>query len=259
MDLVFIIKRLNQSSWKGQIMILKRLLFIAMIAGLLVGCGDNPQPDETGDAATHSARKVVVQEVVQAPSYSYLQVKEDDQEYWIATSRGEFAKGSVLYFAEAMQMNNFESKELQRTFDNIYFVDRLAESPEMFETGAMQMPPHGQMNKPKAEAVDVDPAQGGVTIGELYSTPQKFAGQNVTVRGKVTKINTMIMGRNWIHLQDGTSSDGKFDLTVTSDELPQVGDIIVAVGTIAVDKDFGSGYFYEIIMEKAEITSETAS
>ncbi len=238
---------------------LNRLLFFTMIAGLLVGCEEKPQTDETGDAATHSARKVFVQEVIQAPSYSYLQVKEDEQEYWIATAKGEFAKGSVLYFAEAMQMNNFESKELQRTFDNIYFVDRLAESPEMFETGAMQMPPHGQMNKPEMENIDVKPAQGGVTIGDLYATPQKFAGQNVTVRGKVTKINTMIMGRNWIHIQDGTSSDGKFDLTVTSDELPQVGDIIVAAGTIAVDKDFGSGYFYELIMEKAQITSETAS
>ena len=240
-------------------MVFKRMLLIGIMALILVGCEEKPQPDETGDAATKSAHKVVVQEVIQAPSYSYLQVKEDDQEYWIATARGEFAKGSVLYFAEAMQMNNFESKELQRTFDNIYFVDRLAENPEMFETGAMQMPPHGQMNKPKAQDIDVDPVQGGVTIAELYATPQKFAGQNVTVRGKVTKINTMIMGRNWIHIQDGTSNDGKFDLTVTSDELPQVGDIIVAAGTIAVDKDFGSGYFYDIIMEKAEITSETAS
>ncbi len=240
-------------------MMFKRILLIGIMAVILAGCEEKSQSSETGDAATKSAHKVVVQDIIQAPSYSYLQVKEDEQEYWIATAKGEYEKGSTLYFAEAMQMNDFESKELQRTFDNIYFVDRLAKSPDMFTTGAMQMPPHGKMNKPQMEHVEVAPAEGGITIAQLYSSPKEYAGEKVTVRGKVIKVNSMIMGRNWIHIQDGTSDQGKFDLTITSDENAKVGDVITAVGAIAVDKDFGSGYFYEIIMEQADITFESAS
>jgi len=62
------------------------------------------------------------------------------------------------------------------------------------------------------------------------------------------------MDKNWIHLQDGTEHDGKFDLTVTSDITADTGEVYTFEGTIALDKDFGFGYFYEIIMEDAVIT-----
>jgi hypothetical protein len=64
------------------------------------------------------------------------------------------------------------------------------------------------------------------------------------------------MKRNWIHIQDGTGGENEFDLVITSDQEVQVGDIIVAEGKVAVDKDFGSGYFFPVLIEDAKVNKE---
>lgn len=111
------------------------------------------------------------------------------------------------------------------------------------------------MNEAKTGKQDIktEPAAGGVTIAALFSDKKTYSGKTVKVRGKVTKVNPSIMGKNWIHLQDGTEFEGNFDLTVTSDFVPEIGSTITVEGKIALDKDFGYGYSYPVIMEEAKL------
>ncbi|HET7831989.1 MAG TPA: OB-fold nucleic acid binding domain-containing protein [Gallionella sp.] len=94
------------------------------------------------------------------------------------------------------------------------------------------------------------------TIASLYQDKAALAGKEVRVQGKVVKVNTGIMGRNFVHLQDGTGKQGTNDLTVTSKDVPKVGDQVTATGRVSVDKDFGYGYQYPLLMEDAKITAK---
>jgi hypothetical protein len=102
----------------------------------------------------------------------------------------------------------------------------------------------------------VAPAPGGVTIAKLWADRASLAGKRVTVRGKVVKYNGAIMGLNWVHLQDGSGSakDGTHDLTITSSTEARVGDVVTVTGTVVIDKDFGAGYAYPVMLQGATIT-----
>ena len=92
-----------------------------------------------------------------------------------------------------------------------------------------------------------------MTIADVWAKRAALAGKTVTVRGKVVKFNGGIMGRNWLHIQDGSgkAADATHDLTVTTDAVVKLGDIVTAKGVLAIDKDFGAGYVYKAILESA--------
>jgi len=210
-------------------------------------------------AGTH---KVVVKEVLQTTVYTYFFVKEDDKEYWMATNKMEAKAGDIYYYESSYEMPNFESKELKRTFESLMLVDNIRTTPE----ATAAMPPHGMGMKssgkqtPKDFEVPVIEHEAGeISIGELYKNPSAFAGKSIKVRGSVVKFNGDIMNKNWIHIQDGTSSDGKFDLTITSLEKVNVGEIAAFEGVIMLDKDFGAGYKYDVIMEDAKLLSSVTN
>lgn len=94
------------------------------------------------------------------------------------------------------------------------------------------------------------------TIGELYKEKAELAGKQVTLHGTVVKVNNQIMNRNFLHLQDGSgeAADGTNDITVTSDDTAAKGDTVMVTGTVAVDLDFGAGYSYPMLVEKATIS-----
>jgi hypothetical protein len=96
------------------------------------------------------------------------------------------------------------------------------------------------------------------TIGDLYKERAELNGKPVTVHGKVVKVNNMIMDRNWVHLHDGTgdAAEGTNDLTVTGPDTAQLDDSVTITGTLVVDQDFGSGYKYPLLVEKATITKD---
>ncbi len=73
------------------------------------------------------------------------------------------------------------------------------------------------------------------------------------VRGKVVKFNAGILGHNWIHLQDGSGGNGTNDLTITTDATVKVGDVVTMRGTVALNRDFGAGYNYPLILENATV------
>jgi hypothetical protein len=64
------------------------------------------------------------------------------------------------------------------------------------------------------------------------------------------------MGKNWIHLVDGTGAKGTSDLTMTTNDTVKVGDTILASGDIVVAKDFGAGYKYDLLIENTKVTAE---
>ena len=198
---------------------------------------------------------VVVQEVIQATSYTYLKVKEADSEFWIAIAKREIEAGATISFAGGLEMKNFESKDLQRTFETIYFVGRIVSGGVPATQQSMSMPYQMKPELEKKE-VSIEPAAGGITIGELFANRDSYADKTVLIKGQVTKVNRAIMDRNWVHLQDGTGDSGGFDLTVTTDEEVNVGDVVTFEGKITLNKDFGSGYSYEVLMEQAKLQAQ---
>lgn len=213
----------------------------------------NVHTQQSGVAA--DLHTVVVQEVVQATSYSYLKVKEADREFWIAISKREIEAGATISFAGGLEMKNFESKDLQRTFETVYFVDRIVGGESSASGQSMSM---SRQMKPELEKkeISIEPAEGGITIAELFTNRDSYADKTVLIKGQVTKVNRAIMDKNWIHLQDGTGDSGGFDLTITTDEEVNVGDVVTFEGKITLNKDFGSGYSYEVLMEQAKLKAQ---
>jgi hypothetical protein len=97
--------------------------------------------------------------------------------------------------------------------------------------------------------IHVEKAPDGITIGDLYKNRNNYANKKVIIRGQVVKINNDIMDRNWVHIKDGTSADGKSDLTITTQEIVTVGDIVTFEGVVALDKEYGKGYVYPLVVE----------
>jgi len=207
-------------------------------------------------------QRAEILEVINATSYTYLRVERLNQEEWIATDLGDFKAGDIIYYPGGLEMNDFESKELQRTFDRIYFVSLISDKPisddELMDMAEAESNPHPQVmgdtpQKPvlSKQDIQVDRPEGSISIGDLYSKRNDYAGKTVMVKGQVTKINTGIMGRNWVHIQDGTAHGDDFDLTITTDDEPKVGDVVTYSGTFNLNRDFGAGYTYDVILEEA--------
>jgi len=97
--------------------------------------------------------------------------------------------------------------------------------------------------------VRVEPCEGCVKISDLLSKKKSYSGKVIKVKGQVTKYNPGIMGKNWVHIQDGSEFEGGFDLTITTDKPTTVGETVTFEGKIILDKDFGYGYYYAVLME----------
>jgi ribosomal 30S subunit maturation factor RimM len=204
-----------------------------------------------------------VQEVVDGGSYTYLRIRtKDSGDVWAATLPTKLQKGASVVIADPMLMTNFHSKALNRTFKEIVFGTAQAAGaatvPAAKEATQAQThsSPHGSGAREPAVAIGkIDKATGveGRTVVEVNQQGQQLAGKNVQVRGKVVKVSTNILGRNWVHLRDGTGADGSNDLLVTTTQTPKVGDVVLARGVVRVNADFGSGYSYPVLVEKATL------
>jgi hypothetical protein len=109
---------------------------------------------------------------------------------------------------------------------------------------------------PKFDFSKIVKPKGGKTVQEVYQEKDKLKGKRVTLRGKVVKYNDAIMGKNWLHLRDGTGKDPANDLTVTTQAKAKVGDLVLVEGTVTLDKDLGAGYKYDVIIEDAKVKIE---
>lgn len=124
--------------------------------------------------------------------------------------------------------------------------------------------PAGETHPAPKAAAEVDlagiaRAEGGKTVAEVFAEKDALAGQSVTFRGKVVKTNPDIMGKNWLHVRDGSGAEGTNDLTITTaGTMPNVGDTVLVTGTVNLNKDFGMGYTYDVLVEDAQVTVEPA-
>jgi len=117
--------------------------------------------------------------------------------------------------------------------------------------------PTGKKEPVETEVISIDPAEDGIVLAELFSNRKAYENNTIRIRGHVVKVNTGILGKNWVHIQDGTKDGEDFDLTVTTQHIPEVGDVVTFEGVIVLNKDFGSGYSYEVIMEDAIILEDS--
>ena len=229
---------------------MKRILTVIMVISLLISCGGNSKPNFVQDVPP-GVHKVKLTEALQTNNYTYLLVEENGKEQWLAVPKMEAEVGEFYYYKGGMEMRNFTSKELDRVFESVMFLGKVSTSPDLEEKQDIPATTHSAMVKKDTKAkLDISPAEGGLTISELFANKEKYEGKTVKIKGQVTKFNAQIMGKNWIHIQDGTEYGGLFDLTATSALEVIVGDIVSLEGKVALNKDFGYGYKYDIILEQ---------
>lgn len=189
---------------------------------------------------------------IEVKGYNYLQVSENKEDYWIAVPTMDIQVGETVYFSKFMVMKDFKSETIDRTFDKILFIEDARKSPTPEEMKNI----HSGSASLEKQNITIEPLSDGFTIEKIFKEKSSLKGKTVKVKGKVVKYNHQIMKRNWIHIQDGTGSENNYDLVITSDNETKVGDIIVAEGKLATDKDFGAGYFFSVILEDAKISKE---
>ena len=203
-----------------------------------------------------------VLEVKNVESYTYLRLNTKDGEIWAAVMKAPIKKGSTVTVESAVVMNNFESKSLKKTFPTILF-GTLGGS-----AAAAAVPPGGHgmgtayplVPGKKLEAINDAPvakASGANarTVAEIITKRAELKDKPVVMRGKVVKFNPGIMGKNWIHLRDGSgaASDHTDDVLVTTKDQARIGDVVVAKGVVHTDRDLGSGYSYKVLIEEATL------
>jgi hypothetical protein len=204
-----------------------------------------------------------VAETVSSGGYTYARLQSaGNDDVWIAAPEFDATVGEQISASLDTPMQNFESPTLHRTFPLVYFVAEIGHGGGMPVATRQGAPPglmtsHGAAaTRPSAPAVTkMDPPPGGLSIADVFAKRGSLSGKRVTVRGTVVKFNEGILDRNWIHIQDGSgSSDANdHDLTITTDAPVAVGDVVTASGVLGTNRDFGAGYAYDAILEKATI------
>jgi len=187
-----------------------------------------------------------VLEHMDSGGYTYMKIDEKGDSYWIAVSNIEISDGAHIRFEEQMWMDNFTSKTLNRTFKKLMFASHVTDAK------AKRLPHMQPQHTTKEVTKSLYPLPGAQTVVELYHQGKTLNGKKVTLHGKVAKVSRMIMGKNWVHIVDGTRTGENDRIVFTSTQTPpNIGDVVTAEGILASEKDFGYGYFYQVIVEEA--------
>lgn len=242
-----------------------------IVAGLMLllgstGCNngrtsvDNSTTAQTPAAAAGYSGTVV--ETMNAAGYTYVQVDTGKEKIWAAGPQCAVSPGDTVSIPQGMLKENFSSKTLNRTFEKIYFVDSII--PGSGGKAVCTVPQEKQQGLDgRARTIAQRPAAidfngitkpaGGKSVAEIYQDRKALSGTRVTVCGKVVKFSPEIMGRNWAHVQDGTGAAGAHDLTVVTADSAKIGDTVLVNGVVVLDKDFGFGYKYDILIDNATL------
>ena len=256
---------------------MKMTVFLVVVVIIIAAAGGNTlQAGEKQEKAKQDKKNFLekgghrgsVISTMNSGGYTYIEFDENGKKLWAACRQANVSVGDTIEFGRALPMKNFHSRTLKRTWEDILFVSRVtvvdaAGGKAAEGTGKPAQLPMGHVPVgPKApKIITVEPgsvkkAENGFTVEECYSKKNSLTGKRVAVRGKVVKFSTGIMKRNWVHIRDGSGKAGSNDLTVTSKDTVQVGDVILVNGTIAYNKDFGAGYLFPVIIEDASLTIE---
>jgi hypothetical protein len=231
-------------------------------------------PDGKGSGASGPAAPAAratltgkVLETANADDRTYLRIEWSGRERWVAVPTATVKVGDVVTISDASEMKTFTSKTLNRTFEHI-LLGQLGPAPASGPAGTALPPGHPPIpaTQPEHPAVAPPAKIGDVkvpkatganaqTVAGVFADSAKLKDKPVVVNGVVVKVNTAIMGKNWVHLQDGTGSAAKQDndLVFTTADTVKVGDKVRASGAVHKDKDFGFGYKYATIVEDAKL------
>lgn len=242
-----------------------RAASILLLAGIATGCApksaDKARPAADQPAAPASVAEVAgpVVEHIDAGQYVYLRIKTPRGDVWAAIPAATIDNGTEVRMVNPMPMTNFQSTALKRTFDVVYF-GTLA--PTAGAASAPTADPHaGLQSATRVEVGQVAKATGADarTVAEVWAQKAGLAGKTVTIRGVVVKYNGGVMGKNWLHLQDGSgdAAQGTNDIAVTSLDEAAKGQTVTVRGTVGINRDFGAGYTYAVIVEGAKVIKET--
>ena len=219
---------------------LSKIVCCIGIIMLIISCKDSneyttvKQPESKLDK-TDITHKVEAKEFINA-GYTYVKVSENEKEYWIALQNTKIEVGRTYYFEGGLKKLNFTSKELDKTFEEILFVDAIrSHANKISDVELIQQP------------------ENGIAIKDLLANVNDLSKKEVIVKGKVVKVNRSIMDRNWVHLRDGTNFNDKANLTFTTQDTVKVGDIVTLKGVVTLNKDFGHGYVYPVIIEESKL------
>jgi hypothetical protein len=239
-------------SWWGSLL-KKPAIALALASVVLLVGGARGQESLGGISG-----KVI--ETMNAGGYTYVHVDDGEKQIWAAAPGFTVSVGDEVVVPPGAPMVDHHSKTLDRTFELIYFVGGIETEGSGGE--ASKSPFVHSAGGPSAAArtldlSDIARADRGKTVAEIFDEGAALAGQEVAVRGRVAKMVPRILGTNFVHLQDGTSSkDGRNDLTVTTKAEVEVGTLVLVRGVLIADKDFGHGYKYDLIIEDASVTEE---
>jgi len=202
-----------------------------------------------------------VLERIAASPYCYLRLQTARGEVWAAVPEVKVEKGAEVTVVNPMLMSNFESKTLNRTFPEIFFgaLAGPAGAPAAAPVAGASAPMGASAPAPVLiDKVDKAAGADARTVGEIWAQKGGLKDKPVSIRGKVVKYNPGVMGKNWIHLQDGSGdpTKGTHDITVTSQDTVTKGDVVTAKGVVRLDKDFGSGYRYGMLVEDAKVVKK---
>jgi hypothetical protein len=276
----------------------KYLLFLGCLAlPVTFAIADDAKPAGETAAAPASQPETVsgkVTETMNTAGYTYVLVDTGSKKVWAAAVQFAVKVGDSVSFVASDPMVNYHSKSLNRDFDQVFFAGGITVGgnatsspvqpklppghPSLPETKAATLPPGhppllasiaatlppghpaipGEAVAKKVEVTGVKKATGGKTVQEIVANQSKLAGKTVTVRGKVVKYNAMILGKNWLHIQDGSGNADKHDndLTVTTSTPAKLGDTVLVTGSVSLNKDFGANYKYAVILDDAKVTVE---
>lgn len=197
-----------------------------------------------------------VVETMESGGYVYIKLEDG---VWIAANKFAVSKGDKIQYSGAMEMNDFHSKSLDKSFDSILFVSKAGPVGGNAQKPAKPMTGHGgsgmQLDKPVAAEAptlgEVKTLADGKTVADVFAESEQLTEQVVSLNVRVIKINKAIMGRNWITVADGTGTAPDNKLLSTSQEEVTPGDLVIVKGVVKTDIDLGYGYKYKVLLEEA--------
>lgn len=235
-------------------MTMKSVLVSCLLVATAFVCAAESKPVAAPPAPAVVSGDVL--EVKNVERYTYLRLKTAQGETWAAVPTAAVKKGSRITIENVTVMKNYQSAPLKKTFKALYF-GTVGQGVRPGAGNAMVAAHTGAAKPTQDRDIRVPKASGpnARTVGEVMAKPADFKDKPVLIRGKIVKYNPGIMGKNWIHLRDGTGSAAKDtnDLLVTTTAQAKVGDVVTVKGVLHTDKDFSLGYSYKALVEEATL------
>lgn len=242
---------------------------------MVSGCTDGASSDTPQRSSSRAAQAIVpggtitgtVRERIPVGPYVYVRLETNgDDDVWTAVNEAPLDVGDAITVHNVMLMEQFQSQTLKRTFARIYFGALRPGAGQQADGALLDHGPSAGSamtapGTPTAEDAKVGPVEkstgpNAFAIAELWAQKAQLANKSVSVRGVVVKYTPGVMGKNWIHLQDGTgnAARGTFDLAATTAHTAALGDTVVVTGTVRINQDIGAGYRYALLLDGATLT-----